>query len=93
MRCSPLTRLITDLACPGGWYHLLVLTLLGATCPKFGAGPMAKSLAQYLEPIEGDRPWLAKHLNEMHRVFAPRVKALDVDDWLAEDEQVAIAGN
>ena len=25
--------------------------------------------------------WLAKRLNEMHRVFAQRVRALDTDDW------------
>jgi hypothetical protein len=30
--------------------------------------------------------WLAKHLNEMHRVFTPRVHALDVDDWEPESE-------
>ena len=25
--------------------------------------------------------WLAKRLNEMHRVLAPRVRALDSDSW------------
>lgn len=27
--------------------------------------------------------WLARHLNEFHRVFSGRVKSLDADDWLA----------
>lgn len=31
--------------------------------------------------------WLAQRLNEMHRVFAPRVKTLDPDDWVAEEER------
>jgi hypothetical protein len=30
--------------------------------------------------------WLAKRLNDMHRVFAPRVRALDVDAWHPENE-------
>ena len=25
--------------------------------------------------------WLAKRLNKMHKVFSPRVKDLDLDDW------------
>jgi len=28
--------------------------------------------------------WLAKHLNEMHRALAPRVKVLDPDSWRPE---------
>lgn len=32
--------------------------------------------------------WLAKRLNDMHRVFASRVKALDADAWRPEDVQV-----
>ena len=30
--------------------------------------------------------WLAEHLNAMHRVFAPRVKDLDPDDWQGDDQ-------
>jgi Domain of unknown function (DUF4268) len=30
--------------------------------------------------------WLAKRLNEMHRVLAPRVRALDPDSWRPESE-------
>jgi hypothetical protein len=30
--------------------------------------------------------WLAKRLNDMHRVFAHRVSALDADAWLTESE-------
>lgn len=29
--------------------------------------------------------WLADRLNELHRVFAPRIKALDPDDWQPEE--------
>jgi len=29
--------------------------------------------------------WLAKRLNDMHRVFAPRVKQLDLNDWEPEN--------
>ena len=31
--------------------------------------------------------WLAKHLNEMHRVLAPRVRALDPDSWRPESQE------
>jgi hypothetical protein len=30
--------------------------------------------------------WLAKRLNDMHRVFAPRVSALEADAWRPESE-------
>lgn len=30
--------------------------------------------------------WLAKRLNDMHRVFAQRVRVLDADDWQPESE-------
>ena len=30
--------------------------------------------------------WFAEHLNAMHRVFAPRVKDLDPDDWQGDDQ-------
>jgi Domain of unknown function (DUF4268) len=30
--------------------------------------------------------WLARHLNEMHRVLSPRVKVLDPDSWQPETE-------
>ncbi len=30
--------------------------------------------------------WLAQRLNEMHRVLAPRVRALDPDSWRPDDE-------
>ncbi len=30
--------------------------------------------------------WLAKRLNDMHRVLANRVKKLDADEWDTEDE-------
>jgi hypothetical protein len=40
---------------------------------------------------EGDwrrqHEWLAKHLNEMHRAFAGRVKSLDPDSWQPEGEK------
>ena len=31
--------------------------------------------------------WLATCLNELHRVFANRVRALDADDWRPTDEE------
>jgi hypothetical protein len=31
--------------------------------------------------------WLARRLNEMHRVLAPRVRALDPDSWRPESRQ------
>lgn len=30
--------------------------------------------------------WLAERLVEFHRVFAPRIKSLDTDEWSAEEE-------
>lgn len=30
--------------------------------------------------------WLAERLNEMHDVFAPRIKELNADDWRGSDE-------
>lgn len=33
--------------------------------------------------------WLARHLNDMHRIFAGRVRALDADDWDDGDEVTA----
>ena len=37
--------------------------------------------------------WIANHINEMHRVFAPRVKTLDPDNWAAESDRKEISGN
>ena len=36
--------------------------------------------------------WLAQRLNEMHRVLAPRVKALDPDQWIVEERRQEDAG-
>lgn len=40
---------------------------------------------------EGDwtrqHEWLAKRMNEMHRVLAPRIKALDADSWHPERQE------
>lgn len=33
--------------------------------------------------------WLATRLNDLHRVFAQRVRALDADDWQPDDETEA----
>ena len=52
------------------------------------------SIASYCDPVdpmdEEDWPrqhkWLADRLNTMHRVFAPRVKDLDPDDWQGDDQ-------
>ena len=51
-------------------------------------------IASYFDDVdpmdEADWPrqhkWLAEHLNAMHRVFAPRVKDLDPDDWQGDDQ-------
>ncbi len=51
------------------------------------------SITSYCDDVdpmdEADWPrqhkWLAEHLNAMHRVFAPRVKDLDPDDWQGDD--------
>ncbi len=48
-------------------------------------------IAVYLVDVDVDNEqdwprqhqWLAKHLNDMHRVFVNRVKALDANDWQA----------
>ncbi len=41
--------------------------------------------------VEADWPrqhqWLADKLNALHRVFSPRVKVLDADDWHGEDAE------
>lgn len=49
------------------------------------------SYCDHVDPMdEADWPrqhkWLAEHLNAMHRVFAPRVKDLDPDDWQGDDQ-------
>ena len=49
------------------------------------------SYYDHVDPMdEADWPrqhkWLAEHLNAMHRVFAPRVKDLDPDDWQDDDQ-------
>ena len=52
------------------------------------------SIVSYFDDVdpmdEADWPrqhkWLAEHLNAMHRVFAPRVKGLDPDDWQGDDQ-------
>lgn len=31
--------------------------------------------------------WLVTRLNELHRVFANRVRALNVDDWRPSDDE------
>ncbi len=46
-------------------------------------------IAVYLDPADPEdrenwtrqHEWLAKSINDLHRVFAGRVKALDADDW------------
>ena len=51
-------------------------------------------IAVYLDPTDPENredwthqhEWLAKSLNDMHRVFAGRVKALDADDWNSNAE-------
>ena len=51
-------------------------------------------ISSYLNEVdpedEADSPrqheWLAKRLNDMHRVFAQRVSALDADAWRPESE-------
>jgi hypothetical protein len=51
-------------------------------------------IASYLNDVDpedqGQWPrqheWLAKRLNDMHRVFARRVAELDVDEWSPENE-------
>jgi hypothetical protein len=51
-------------------------------------------ISSYLNEVdpedEADWPrqhtWLAKRLNDMHRVFAPRIKALDADERRQENE-------
>ena len=56
--------------------------------------PKSGSIASYCDPVdpmdEEDWPrqhkWLADRLNTMHRVFAPRVKGLDPDDWQGDDQ-------
>ena len=45
----------------------------------------------HVDPMdEADWPrqhkWFAEHLNAMHRVFSPRVKDLDPDDWQGDDQ-------
>lgn len=38
--------------------------------------------------------WLAAKLNDMHRVFSPRIRALDADEWQGEtDPNPAIGRN
>lgn len=49
------------------------------------------SYCDHVDPMdEADWPrqhkWLADRLNAMHRVFAPRVKDLDPDDWQGDDQ-------
>jgi hypothetical protein len=34
--------------------------------------------------------WLASRLNDMHRVFAGRIRALDADSWLGDDGPEAV---
>lgn len=49
-------------------------------------------IAVYLEDVDTDdkadwprqHEWLAKHLNNLHRVFANRISALDADAWQLE---------
>ena len=52
-------------------------------------------IAIYLDDVdpenEADWPrqhdWLAKRLNEFHRVFSQRIKTLDPDDWRSEEDE------
>jgi Domain of unknown function (DUF4268) len=51
-------------------------------------------IAVYLDDADPDNEtdwkrqheWLAKHLNEMHRVLAPRIRTLDPDSWRPESQ-------
>ena len=51
-------------------------------------------IAAYLDPADPDdredwtrqHEWLAKSINDLHRVFAGRVKALDANDWNSNAE-------
>ena len=40
----------------------------------------------------GDWPrqhqWLATHLNDLHKVFGPRVRALNANDWIGPDDPI-----
>jgi hypothetical protein len=50
-------------------------------------------ISSYLDDVDPDdkadwprqHEWLAKRLNDMHRVFSDRVKALDPDSWRPDD--------
>jgi hypothetical protein len=51
------------------------------------------SLLNEIDPEdEADWPrqhkWLATRLNDLHRVFAQRVKSLDADAWLPDDGSI-----
>ena len=62
--------------------------------PEWEEAKHSGSIVSYFDDVdpmdEADWPrqhkWLAEHLNTMHRVFAPRVKGLDPDDWQDDDQ-------
>ena len=66
--------------------------------PEWGEFKHGGSITSYFDDVdpmdEADWPrqhkWLAEHLNAMHRVFAPRVKDLDPDDWQGDDQTPAV---
>jgi hypothetical protein len=57
-------------------------------------------IAIYLDEVDVDdkadwprqHEWLAKHMNDMHRVFSGRVKALDVGQWRPDEEHERVGG-
>ena len=62
---------------------------------EFKVGGSIMSHFDHVDPMdEADWPrqhkWLAEHLNAMHRVFAPRVKNLDPDDWQDDDQTPSV---